>query len=347
MRTGVADLPLHGGAVPRWLFARMRALAREILRALALEFGPGGVLARLADPFWFQSLGCLLGFDWHSSGLTTATGAALRDALEQVGPELGLFAAGGKGRAARQTPRDIERWGRWLRGDGGELVRASRLVAKVDSCALQDGYQLYHHLILFTADGQWAVVQQGMNPEAGYARRYHWLSEGMDSFVCEPHRAVICPRRGRVLNLVAAESAPARQAVVELSREHPERLGRELALYLRLPRSDARLRRLERTMALAFERRPAGLEELLEVEGVGPKTVRALCLLAELLYGTPASTRDPARYSFAHGGKDGRPFPVDRELYDRTVEALRRAVEAARIGRAEKLAALRKLAALA
>ena len=198
----------------------MRDLAVEIFRALALEFGPRGVLVRVADPFWFQSLGCLLGFDWHSSGLTTATGAALREALDRVGPEVGVFAAGGKGRAARRTPQDIERWGRWLRGNPQRLVRASRLVAKVDSCALQDGYQLYHHLMLFTVQGDWAVVQQGMNLEVGYARRYHWLSEGLRSFVCEPHQAVVCPRRGRVLNLVAAESDPARRAVVELAREH-------------------------------------------------------------------------------------------------------------------------------
>ncbi|MBI2304458.1 MAG: DUF763 domain-containing protein [Chloroflexi bacterium] len=335
MRTGVASLPLHYGRAPRWLFERMVRLARGISQAVASEYGPEEMLYRLSDPFWFQALGCILGFDWHSSGVTTTVCGALKEALKDSQKEVGLFVAGGKGRASRRTPTEIRAVASSLISiEGEDLVYASRMAAKVDSVALQDGYQIYHHTFFFTAQGQWTVVQQGMNEGARYARRYHWLGEGVADFVCEPHAAICAEATSPVLNLVAQESADSRLAVAQLSQEKPSLLLGELARLKTLelpPRhylalEDIDPRRLERILLLTYEERPPDFEALIGLQGVGPKTVRALTLLSELMYGAAPSFRDPARYSFAHGGKDGHPYPVDRKTYDETIQFLERAL---------------------
>jgi hypothetical protein len=355
MRTGSANLPLHGGSAPRWLFQRMVKLSREITRCIVEERGPREMLRRLADPWWFQAFGCVLGFDWHSSGLTTTVCGALKQGLKGTEADLGLFVAGGKGRTSRRTPDDIVSYGeRFSIGRSpDELVYASRLSAKVDNTAVQDGYQLYHHTFVFTRGGEWAVVQQGMNGDTGWARRYHWLSDEMHSFVCEPHHGVCSERPARhVLNMVARESEQARQTTAALSQENPERLVREIERLqaLSLPRhhevlvSELRPESLRRIWLKSYERQPHDFQQLLEVRGVGPTAIRALALIAELVYGVRASVRDPATFSFAHGGKDGYPYPVDRDAYDRSIEILREAVNKARIGEREKLEALRRLA---
>jgi len=355
MRTGTAHLPLHGGKAPSWLFRRMVSLSREILRVMVEEFGPGEVLSRVSDPFWFQALGCVLGFDWHSSGLTTTTTGALKEAVKGREADLGLFVAGGKGAASRKTPGEIVAHGERhsIAVPGDRLVYASKLCAKVDSTAVQDGYQLYHHSFFFTQTGDWAVVQQGMNDATKYARRYHWLSTGVEDFVNEPHAAICSERRGQlVLNLVASESDPARRASTLLAAEPPDKLARELrkAQELDLPSrhhivtADIRPESLERTLAKAYEHPPENFESLLATPGVGPKTIRALALIADLVYGAKASVRDPAAYSFAHGGKDGIPYPVDRPTYDRSIDILRTAVDKAKLDDRDKLSALKRLA---
>ncbi len=351
VRTGYADLPLHGGKAPRWLFSRMVRLAREILLLMADEFGTAEVLRRLSDPHWFQALGCLLGFDWHSSGLTTTTCGALKEALQEVGGEIGLFAAGGKGAASRRTPKEIEFWAEKEGMEPAPLVYASRMSAKVDSAALQDGFQIYHHVFFFDRAGRWCVVQQGMKEAAHLARRYHWLSEGLRSFVVEPHAGVVGAESKLVLNLVAKEAEPARLVIPELAQKPPDVLVKELTRIksLKLPERHALLisdldpRRLESVFLRTYQAHAQNFEELLGIPGLGAKGLRALALLSELVYGAPASFRDPARFSYAHGGKDGTPYPVDRATYDRTIAVLERAVRRARLGEREELARLKEL----
>jgi len=352
MRTGTADLPLHGGRAPRWLFERMVLLAREMSLAVLSEEGTAGLLRRLADPVWFQALGCVLGFDWHSSGLTTTTCGALKEALRPMADEAGLHVAGGKGRASRRTPSEIERACDRSGLDADRLTRASRLSAKVDSSAVQDGFQVYHHTFLFSGDGSWAVIQQGMNPDTGMARRYHWLTT--ERFDADPHAAVAGRAAGDrpVLNLVAAEAARNRAASAALARETPATVLGELGATrsLSLPRrheallDDLHPDRLERVLLAAYEAQPEDFTALLAVPGVGAKGLRALALVAELAYGEPLSVRDPVSYAWAHGGKDGTPYPVDRPVYDSTIASLRRALEQARTGRTEKVDALKRLA---
>jgi hypothetical protein len=352
VRTGYAHLPLHGGKAPRWLFTRMVRLSREVVGHLVEEQGPAEVLRRLSDPFWFQAFGCLLGFDWHSSGVTTTVCGAVKEGLRGRERDLGLFAAGGKGGTSRHTPREVTEAGDALGIDPAPLVRASRMAAKVDSAAVQDGFQLYHHAFFFTAQGSWCVVQQGMNDATSMARRYHWLSDQVQSFVVEPHAAVCCDLRRPALNLVARESEGVRVAAAELSGRPPQEVISALRTVptLELPRhhdvqkADIDPRYLEKILLRTYDRAPADFEALLGIEGVGAKTVRALALAAELIYGTPASTRDPARFSFAHGGKDGHPFPVDIATYERTIDYLRRALDRARVDGSEKRAALKRLA---
>jgi len=352
-RTGYASLPLHGGKAPAWLFSRMVLLSREILAHLVEEYGSTEVLRRLSDPFWFQAFGCVLGFDWHSSGVTTTVCGAVKEALKDTATEWGLFAAGGKGAASKKSPSQIANACEWLGRDPDRLVHASRTAAKVDNAAVQDGYQLYHHVFLFTASGDWCVVQQGMNDETSTARRYHWLSEHVTSFVDEPHEAVCCDVRSTTLNLVASESAAVRRASTELAGERPEvtlkaieripdlQLPRRHALF---PEMDVDTRYLSKILLKTYERAPENFETLIGIEGVGPRTLRALALASELIYGTEASTRDPARFAFAHGGKDGIPFPVDRPTYDGTIAVLRKAVDRARLDRSERIGALKRLA---
>jgi len=355
LRTGRTELPLHGGKAPRWLFARMTKLSAGIVAALVEEHGPAEVLARVSDPFWFQAFGCVLGFDWHSSGVTTTVCGALKEGLVGRERDLGLWVCGGKGARSRKTPEEIEGACESLGRDAKPLVYASRMSAKVDSAAVQDGYQLYAHSFLFTADGRWAVVQQGMNEETRLARRYHWLSSGVEDFVREPHAAVCADRPEQLtLNMVAAEGDGARSASAEAARLKPEKLLAEVEPYLGenlfmprrhdIRREDINPKNLRKVLLSTYERQPEGFEQLLGMPGVGARTVRALALISELVYGKPPSWRDPARFAFAHGGKDGHPFPVDRATYDRSIEILRRSLERAKIEHSDKRKAFGRLA---
>jgi hypothetical protein len=333
----------------------MTRLARALVLAMREDAPPEALLRRLSDPYWFQAFGCLLGFDWHSSGVTTTVCGALKEGLRGLEAEAGLFVAGGKGATSRRTPGEIERAGESLGRDPGALVYASRMAAKVDSAALQDGYQLYHHAFFFTPGGDWAVVQQGMRPATRYARRYHWLGAGVADFVADPHAAIVSGRREeRVLNLVAGEGEAHRHAIAHAATEEgPEAIGhalRRLSLPARhhlVPADDVDLRRVSKILLATYERKPAGFEALLAMPGVGPKTLRALSLAAEVMYGVPAALRDPATYAFAHGGKDGHPYPVDRRTYDASIEFLEGAVRRARLGDRERLDALARLGRVA
>ena len=367
MRRRVAELPLHRGRAPAWLFERMTELAGAITMAVVEEYGPREMLRRLSDPWWFQAFGCVLGFDWHSSGLTTVTCGAVKEAAKRYGDDLGLLVAGGKGAASRSAPREIaEGADRHAIADGENLVEASRMSAKVDSSAVQDGYQVYHHAFFFAPDGAWCVVQQGMNAESGWARRYHWLGASVDDFVREPHEAIrdLAGGDGAVradlLNLVDREAEGNRSACAELARQDPDRVAAE-ALRLTegptlfapeqhrvLPR-DVNPDHLRRVLRGVHERHPQDFRTLLGTEGVGPATVRSLSLLAEVIHGAAPSRRDPAErkwadYSYAHGGKDGTPHPVDRATYDRSIRVLHDAVRRARLGDRRKSKALKRLA---
>jgi uncharacterized protein len=372
--TGYANLPLHPGKAPAWLFGRMTRLAREITAHVVADRGADEMLRRLADPFWFQAFGCVLGFDWHSSGVTTTVTGALKEGIKGLEHDLGFFAQGGKGMTSRKTPGEIVERCDELSMDPTPLVYASRMAAKVDSAAVQDGYQLYHHTFFFTRAGHWSVVQQGMSDASGTARRYHWLSESLQSFVNEPHEAICSDARGTALNLVSAEHDRLRESSVELATGAPDRVMDIVHRYahgalLRRSRGQARTpplpfdeaptldmptrhalmledvdpRHLQTVLLSTYDRAPENFETLLGLEGVGARTLRALALVSEVIWGTPASTRDPARFAFAHGGKDGTPFPIDRSTYDKTIDALQRAMANAHVDRSEKVDALKRL----
>ncbi len=351
-RAGIANLPLHYGKAPRWLFDRMVKLSREITIAIVADFGSDEMLRRLSHPYWFQAFGCILGFDWHSSGVTTTLCGALKEGIKGLERDLGLFVTGGKGKTSRRTPSELESWGERISINPAPLVYASRMSAKVDSSAIQDGYQLYHHTFFFTRRGSWAVVQQGMNEIARYARRYHWLSEAVTDFVNEPHSAVLSEARGQALNLVAGESDPARNTITEIAtNQKPEAILLDLRKIktLSLPShhylstADLHPDSLKRIILSTYERQPEDFEQLLGLPGVGAKTIRALSLISELVHGVAPSYRDPARYSFAHGGKDGIPYPVDRKTYDQSIELLRKAINKTRLGIREKNEAMGRL----
>jgi hypothetical protein len=374
-RTGSADLPLHGGSVPPWLATRMAALGRVLVQAIVHHYGRDELLRRLAHPFWFQSFGAVMGMDWHSSGITTSVLAALKRGLAPLQGELGVYVCGGRGRHARNTPAELAVVGERTGLDATGLARSSRLVAKVDSAAVQDGFDLYLHGFVVSSSGHWCVVQQGMNGALREARRYHWLSEGLESFLDSPHAAIEGASQGEIVNLADRRAAPSRRAGLELVHAGPERtLGvlkrlrhspqaalelfppaasepavREALPRLQMPAhhevraSDVVLQRLHAALAAAATRGPADFEELLLVPGVGARTVGALALVAEVLHGTPCRFSDPARFSLAHGGKDGHPFPVALRVYDETIRVLRRAVDQAQLGRTDKLAAIEQL----
>ncbi|MCC6485659.1 MAG: DUF763 domain-containing protein [Armatimonadetes bacterium] len=355
MRTGVANLPLHSGKAPRWLFSRMTQLAGTVTEMIVAEYGPDKMLERLADPRWFQAFGCVLGFDWHSSGVTTTTCGAIKEGIKGREAELGFFVAGGKGGVSRKTPEEIVHYcGTSVEGVLPEpLVNASKLSAKVDNTALQDGYQLYHHCFFFTRSAAWSVVQQGMNETNQYARRYHWHSPRLSSFVNEPHSGIASQSRSdQVLNMVAHESEASRRALVEVVKQTPVQIKKELRSLERLDMpsrhwiapEDLSPRGLDKVLIETYDRQPASFEQLLAIRGVGPKTLRALVMVAEIAYGARPSWKDPAVYSFAHGGKDGIPYPVDRPLYDETVSILKKAIGASRMGQSDKLTAIRRLA---
>ncbi|MDQ7038577.1 MAG: DUF763 domain-containing protein [Aquificota bacterium] len=352
MRRGFADLPLHHGKAPPWLFERMVKLSRSVVELIVLEHGKDKLLEWLSDPVWFQSLGCVLGFDWHSSGLTTTVCGAIKEALKDIGREVGVFAVGGKGRSALKTPEELARIGDLTGIDTEPLVEVSRKVAKVDNALIQDGYQIYHHTLFFTEEGLWAVIQQGMNEKTRYARIYHWFSASVGSFVEEPHKGIISSKvHGRIdLNLTAKESEGSRKAIACLLRDR-ELTVKEIegVKILKLPErhhikpEDLDLKGLRESLR-KMEADIKDFEDILKVRGLGPKTLRALALVAEIVYGAEPSFRDPARYSFAHGGKDGHPYPVRREIYDITLETLKRAIERAKIGEREKVEAVKRLA---
>ncbi len=345
-RTGSADLPLHGGRVPAWLAARMAALGRVLVEALVLEYGRDELLRRLAHPFWFQSLGCVMGMDWHSSGITTSVLGALKRGLQPVEHELGVHVCGGRGRHSRKTPDELRALGERIGFDGDGLAHTSKLVAKVDSAAVQDGYQLYLHGFIVADDGKWVVVQQGMRPETKTARRYHWLSEGVRDFVDEPHSAIDgTAQHGLIVNLTDRRAAGSRQAQLALVARGPD----AVLPHLTMPRhhdvrpSDVLLRRMRGTLAAAAERAPVDFADLLMTPGLGARTVEALAAVAEVVHGAPCRFTDPARFALAHGGKDGHPFPVPLRVYDQTIAVMRRAVDAAKLGHAERLAAIKRL----
>jgi hypothetical protein len=335
----------------------MKLLAREISIILCREKGTEEYLRKLADPFWFQAFGCVLGFDWHSSGLTTTVCGALKVGLKDVGRDLGIFVCGGKGSTSRKTPLELEELGekRLITGPAKNLIYASRMSAKVDNTALQDGYQLYHHTFIVNKNGHWAVIQQGMNENTRWARRYHWLGEDVKDFVCEPHKAICCDHRGKPLNMVAVESENARKLSAELSCLHPQKVvgeyerikALELPAHHDVRRKEIRPENLKKILLNTYDRKPGNFEELLGVQGVGPGTIRALALISEIVYGKKLSFRDPARFSFAHGGKDGHPYPVNRRMYDASIDFLKDAVSAAKIGRSEKIKAFKRLSTIA
>jgi hypothetical protein len=336
----------------------MARLGRVISEAIVLEYGRDELLRRLAHPFWFQSFGAVIGMDWHSSGITTSVLGALKRGLEPVADELGLYVCGGRGRHSRRTPDELRAAGEKTGVDGERMARTSRLVAKVDSAAIQDGFALYLHGFILAADGRWTVVQQGMRPDQQIARRYHWLSEGLESFVEEPHAAVDGRPLGSILNMTDRGAQASRAAQLELIAGGPDTLLTEIAKargearatpQLAMPghhavaASDVSLRRLHGALAAAAEVGPARYEDLLLVPGVGARTVEALALVAEVVHGAPSRFRDPARFAYAHGGKDGTPFPVPLAVYDRTIAVMTDAVEKARLGNDDRMAALREL----
>lgn len=351
MRIGFANLPLHYGSCPSWLFERMAKLAREITIVIVGQKGPDEFLQKISDPFWFQAFGCVLGFDWHSSGLTTTVGGALKVGLRDVSKDLGVFVTGGKGGISRKTPEEIEDIAEFNNLNYRTLIYASKMAAKVDSAGLQDGYQLYHHNFIFTKSGKWAVIQQGMNTTTGWARRYHWLTDELLNFVCNPHKAVCSDYRGRVLNMVDKGSQMSQTISYKLTRETPEKLVKHIKKLktLNLPKresiwvSDLNCDWLKKIFIKTYQVQPESFENLLAIDGVGPKTIRALALIAQLIYSVPYSVRDPASYSFAHGGKDGTPYPLDRKTYDASIAFLHDAVVKAKIGRSDKLKALKQL----
>ena len=364
-RAGSADLPLHGGHVPKWLGDRMTRLGAIISQAIVHHYGRDEFLRRLAHPFWFQSFGAVMGMDWHSSGITTSVIGALKRGLAPLHKELGIHVCGGRGRHSRQTPHELETIGERVGFDGAALGTASRLIAKVDSAAVQDGFDLYLHGFIVTDDGHWAVVQQGMNGERRQARRYHWLSDGLQSFVDAPHAAIEGPRQGTIVNLTDRRAQASRQKQLDLlSNLGPDGIVRELGALRRhepdrpaqlaLPHlvmpahhdvraSDVHVRRLHGNLAAAADRGPADYPDLLLTPGVGARTVQALAMVAEVVHGAPCRFSDPARFSFAHGGKDRHPFPVPLKVYDQTIRALKSAVQNAALGRDEELAALKRL----
>ncbi len=362
-RVGVAELPLHGGRCPPWLFSRMKRLGGAIAEIIVHEYGRQEFLRRMSDPFFFQALGCTLGFDWHSSGLTTTVCGALKEAIKPEG--LGIAVCGGKGKVSKRTPNEIQKLADVfsLSSQKVESLRyASKMAAKIDNACVQDGYQLYHHVFVLSEDGDWAVVQQGMHEQL--ARRYHWLSEGVHSFVEEPHSGIAGDRREEVvLDMTARKSEETRKASVDLVKDNPKRLlpyvreaeQRSLDEYferspqvmkLVMPTSHAITKLTKQTavaLQKAYEIQPQNYEELVAIRGIGPKAVRALALVSDLIYGKPPSWKDPVKFAFCVGGKDGVPYPVDRKTYQKTIEILESATQAAKVGQKEKLSAVRRL----
>ena len=352
-RSGTADLPLHGGRVPRWLAARMERLGAAITESVVYSYDTSSFLRRLSDPFWFQALGCVMGMDWHSSGITTAVMGALKRGLKDRSHELGIYVCGGRGRHSRRTPDELTSCAERIGLDAAALVRASRLTAKVDNNAIGDGFQIYLHTFVLSACGEWAIIQQGMNESTKLARRYHWHSPALRDFVCEPHSAIVGQNEGTILNLVDRRAQSAQLALLEISRQNPDHtlsLVADLARSsLTMPRHhDVRgenldLKRLGAVLAASYDRQLRDFASLLLLEKLGPRTLQTLALIAEVIHGAPSRFSDPARFSFALGGKDGHPFPAPLKTYDESLSILRRSLDAAKLGRTDKLDGFRRL----
>lgn len=351
-RSGYADLPLHYGHVPGWLAERMTKLGGAIVESLVLEYGKSEVLKRLSDPMWFQALGCVLGMDWHSSGITTSVMGALKRAVNPISKEIGIYICGGRGKHSLQTPNELLKIAGQTGLDGDALVRSSKLAAKIDNTAIQDGFQLYLHNFILTDKGEWAVVQQGLNDVSGMARRYHWHSTQFTSFLEDPHVGVCGVNQGLILNLTDRNAMNTRQSIVNMTVENPDKMLHEIRK-ITLPRhhdvtiKDVNMKRLGAVLTIAHEMQTKNFESLLLLEGAGPRTIQSLTLVSEIIYGTPSRFSDPARYSFAHGGKDGHPFPVPLKVYDETIGVLRNSIEKAKLGMSEKQKAIQQLSVLA
>jgi hypothetical protein len=347
-RSGVADLPLHGGSVPPWLAERMTRLGTAIVENVIHHYGRSALLSRLSDPFWFQALGTVMGMDWHSSGITTSVVGALKRGLNPRSRELGIFVCGGRGRHSRKTPQELQTYAERTGLDGNALARSSRLAARVDNNAIQDGFQLYLHSFVIANDGEWTIVQQGMNPDSAMARRYHWHSSSVRDFVSEPHTGIVGEHQGVIVNLVDARSKPAQQAMLETVRGNPDDNLEHIRRLVMPAHHDVRsdsvdLHRLGAVLALAHQRELSDFASLLLVQGLGPRTLQSLALVAEVIHGAPTRFSDPARFSFAHGGKDGHPFPVPLKTYDETISFMRRSLEAAKLGHSDKIDGMRRL----
>src|SRR6266536_1561438 len=351
-RSGYADLPLHRGHVPSWLATRMTMLGTAIVEAVLYDSGRSEVLTRLSDPFWFQALGAVMGMDWHSSGITTSVMGALKRGLAPRADELGIYICGGRGAQSRRTPDELRRIANRISLDGEALVRTSRLTARVDNNAIADGFQIYLHSFVVTSNGEWAVVQQGLNDRRGIARRYHWHSTAVKDFVTEPHTGIVGENQGTIMNLVDAQAKPAQSALLGVTHEKPETTLRAAISHfrhLRMPNhhevraSNVDLKRLGAVLAVAYERDLHDFAELLLLENLGPRTLQSLALIAEVVHGAPNRFADPARFSFAHGGKDRHPFPVPLKTYDGSLNLLRTSLDAAKLGDTYKLDGFRRL----
>jgi len=347
-RSGTADLPLHGGHVPEWLHTRMTALGREIIRAMVIEHGPSEVLSRLSDPFWFQALGCVMGMDWHSSGITTSVMGALKQAINPIYDDVGLYICGGRGKHSLKTPQELLDFSDRTGLNGTELVRASRLSAKVDNTCLLDGFSLYLHSFVVSGTGEWAVIQQGMNAATTTARRYHWHSASVKSFVDDPHAAVIGRNVGEIVNLSDSRADKNRTGVVDFLSQHPDIQRREMRRLIldhghSVKPKHVDSKRLGAVLTLAYEKQYRNFVDALLLPGVGPRTVQSLALVSEIIYGGRSRFSDPARFAFAHGGKDGHPFPVPLKVYDEGISILRKAVDSAKIDHSDRLRSLKVL----
>jgi len=341
-------MPLHYGQVPPWLYERMSKLGVAIVEAIILEYGRGAVLQRLSDPFWFQAMGCVLGMDWHSSGITTSVMGALKRSVNERSKDLGIYICGGKGKYSRETPAELLRIAGNTGLDGDMLVRSSKLAAKVDNTAIQDGFQLYLHSFILSSDGDWAVVQQGMNNATGMARRYHWHSPSITSFVNEPHTFIYGAKQGKIINITDGQASTTRSGILQLTGEGPEKLLPEIRKLVMPSHHDVKakdvdIKRLGSILAVAYEKENLDMESMLLLEGLGPRTLQSLVLVSEVIHGTPSRFDDPARFSFAHGGKDGHPFPVPTKVCDEAIKTLETAVQRAKLGHTDKNEALKKL----
>lgn len=379
--TGHADLPLHGGTVPKWLADRMMQMGSLIIESIITNFGKKEVLVRLSDPLWFQSLGAVMGMDWHSSGITTSVMYALKRGINKRAKEFGLCVCGGRGKYSRRTPDELMFLANATGLDGTKLINSSKLVAKVDSTAVQDGFQLYMHNFVLSDEGDWTVIQQGMNIESKTARRYHWSSENLKSFIEEPHTGITGENQGLILNLTAKDAKETRSHILDFSKENPDKMIKEIQNVFKheeninkinsikndniliaqnktiasetrsivMPHhhevraKDVNLKRLGAVLATAYESQPQNFEGLLLTPGLGPRTIQSLTLVSEVIYGTPSRFTDPARFSFAHGGKDGHPFPVPLKIYDDSIRILHESIERSKLGYKDKSECIKRL----